>query len=120
MGNIIIIIFIGIVAGWLSGLIGIGGGVIIVPALMFILGYSIKDAQGTSIAALIPPIGIVAAYVFYKNGHVEIKTALLLALGFVLGAFLGAKTNMVMSNALTEKAFAVVLMLIAVKILFFK
>ncbi len=120
MSNILVILLIGFVAGWLSGLVGIGGGVIIIPALIYFAGFSIKDAQGTSLAALVPPIGIVAAYIYYKHGNVQIKTAALLAAAFVVGGYLGAKTNLALSSPITEKVFAVTLIAIAVKMLFFK
>ena len=111
-------IILGIAAGWLSGMMGVGGGIIIVPALMMIFGFSLRDAQGTSLAAIMPPVGFLAAYTFYKNGNLDVKVALYIALGFILGAYLGAKTNYAIKKELMEKIFAVLLIFVAVRILF--
>jgi uncharacterized membrane protein YfcA len=111
---------IGLAAGWLSGLMGIGGGVIIVPALMFIYGFSLRDAQGTSLGAILAPVGILAAYTFHQNGNLNIKAAALIALGFFFGALLGAKTNYLIKREYMEKIFATLLILIAVRIFFKK
>lgn len=118
MNQIVITLLIGLAAGWLAGLVGIGGGIIIVPALMFFLDFAIQKAQGTSIAAMIPPIGIFAAYVFYKNGNVDIKTSSYIALGFLGGAFLGAYSNHLLTGKVIEKVFALALIVIAIKLLF--
>lgn len=120
MANVVIILLIGFFAGWLSGLVGIGGGVVIIPALIYFAGFTIKNAQGTSVAALVPPIGIIAAYVYYKSGYVDVKTAALLSGAFVFGGYLGARTNLLISSPVTDKIFAFVLIAIAVKMLFFK
>ena len=86
--TIIAFIFLGVVAGTLSGLIGIGGGVIIVPALVFLFGLSQQTAQGTTIALMIPPIGLLAACTYYQKGFVDVKIAALVCLGFVVGGLL--------------------------------
>ena len=91
MNDIAGLLLLGLFAGWLSGLVGIGGGIIIVPALIFFFAFSFRTAQGTSIAALAPPIGLLAASVYYKQGNVDIKAAALIAVGFFVGGFLGAK-----------------------------
>ncbi len=93
---------LGLVAGWLSGLIGIGGGIIMVPALMFLFALSLRTAQGTSIAALAPPIGILAAYVYYKQGNVDVRAAGLIAVGFLIGGFLGAKSNYLLNKEIRK------------------
>jgi uncharacterized membrane protein YfcA len=85
---------IGLAAGWLSGLMGIGGGVIIVPALMFIYGFSLRDAQGTSLGAILAPVGILAAYTFHQNGNLNIKAAALIALGFFLWGIAWSKNKL--------------------------
>ncbi|MBS1637532.1 MAG: sulfite exporter TauE/SafE family protein [Bacteroidetes bacterium] len=113
------LIALGILAGYLSGLVGIGGGIIIVPALMFFLNFAIRDAQGTSLAALIPPVGILAVYDFYKNGNVNVTAAAIIALSFFIGAFLGAKTNHLLRKEVIEKVFACMLLVIALKMLLF-
>lgn len=81
----------GIAVGVLSGLLGIGGGVVIVPGLMLLFGFSQAEAQGTSLAVMIPPIGLFAALVYYQNGYVRLPVVSLIALGFMAGAFLGAR-----------------------------
>lgn len=115
--NTIIAIIIGLVSGWLSGLVGIGGGIIIVPALMYILHFSVRDAQGTSIAALAPPIGLLAAYIFYKSGNVNINVSFLIAIGFVIGSYFGAKSNYQLNPVIVEKILAFTLIAIGIKML---
>src|SRR3990167_7151418 len=87
----IIYIFLGIVSGTLSGLIGIGGGIIIIPALVFLFGLSQHEAQGTTLALMVPPIGLLAALQYYQQGHVNLKIAAFVCIGFFLGGWLGAK-----------------------------
>jgi uncharacterized membrane protein YfcA len=111
---------LGLIAGWLSGLIGIGGGVIIVPALMFLFAFSLRTTQGTSIAVLAPPIGIMAAYVYYKQGNVDIKAAGLIAVGFLIGGFLGAKSNYLLNKEAVGKLMAILLIVSGIKMLFTK
>lgn len=110
-------VLLGLVAGALSGLIGIGGGIIIVPALVFFFGFTQLKAQGTTIALMIPPIGLLAAWTYYRQGYVDVTAALLVCLGFVLGGLLGATVATGLSNALLEKVFGVVLLFIALKML---
>lgn len=85
------LLLFGTAIGVLSGVLGIGGGVILVPGLMLLFGYSQPEAQGTSLAVMIPPIGIFAALVYYQHGYVHVPVVALIALGFLLGAFGGAK-----------------------------
>ncbi len=117
MSEIIQYILLGIAAGVLSGLIGIGGGVIIVPALVFLFGFSQHQAQGTTLALLVPPIGILAAWTYYKQGYVDIRIAALVAFGFLLGSVFGARIATGLSNAILEKVFGVALLLIAIKMI---
>lgn len=114
------LLLLGLFAGWLSGMVGIGGGIIIVPALMFLFGFSLRTGQGTSIAALAPPIGLLAAYVYYKQGDVDIKAAGLIAVGFFIGGFLGAKSNYLLKKEVVEKIMAIVLIIIGAKMFFSK
>lgn len=115
--TLLILLIIGLVAGLISGLVGIGGGIIIVPALVLILGFSQKMAQGTTLALLIPPIGIFAALTYYKQGHVNIYAAVLIIIGFVVGSFIGAKYLTHLSNITVTRIFAVFLIAIAIKML---
>jgi uncharacterized protein len=115
---IILYILLGLFAGALSGLIGIGGGVIIVPVLVFLFGFSQQMAQGTTIALMVPPIGILAAWTYYQKGYVDVKVASLVCLGFVVGGLLGAKFATGLSSVLLEKIFGGILLVIALKMLF--
>lgn len=113
-------LLLGLVAGALSGLIGIGGGVIIVPSLIFLLGFSQHEAQGTTLALLVPPIGILAAWTYYQQGYVDVRAAVLICLGFFWGGLLGAKVATSLPNVLLEKIFGGALLLIALKMIFSK
>ena len=110
-------LLLGLVAGTLSGLIGIGGGTIIVPALVFLFGFSQHLAQGTTLALLVPPIGILAAWTYYKQGYVDLHIAALICLGFFFGGFLGAKFATGLSSVVLERIFGVALLLIALKMI---
>jgi len=118
MVNGILLIILGLVAGILSGLIGIGGGTIIVPALILFFGFSQHMALGTTLALLIPPVGILAVWIYYRDGYVDFHTASLICIGFLFGAFLGARIATNLSNVLLERIFGVVLLLIALKMIF--
>jgi uncharacterized protein len=120
MLNILPYIFLGLVAGVLSGLIGIGGGTIIVPALVFIFGFSQHVAQGTTLALLVPPIGLLAAWTYYREGYVDLGVAAYICAGFFLGGLAGAKMAAGLSNVLLERIFGVALLLIALKMIFAK
>jgi hypothetical protein len=113
-------LILGIVAGTLSGLIGIGGGVILVPALVILFGFSQHAAQGTTLALMVPPIGILAAWTYYRHGYVDLKIAGFICAGFIIGGLLGAKFATGVSNVLLERIFGVTLLLISLKMLFAK
>ena len=113
MINILLYILIGLFAGAISGLIGIGGGIIIVPALIYLFKFSQHAAQGTTLAMLIPPIGILAALAYYKQGHVNLPAAGFICLGFVIGGFLGAKYAVGVPEVVLRKIFGVCLLFIA-------
>jgi len=120
MTNILLCLLLGLTAGILSGLIGIGGGVIIVPALVLLFGLSQHSAQGTTLALMVPPIGLLAAWTYYKNGFVDLKIAGLVCLGFFIGGLLGAKIAAPVSDTLLAKIFGVALLLVGIKMIFFK
>ena len=109
----ILYVVLGVVAGMASGLIGIGGGIIVVPALIYIFGFSQHAAQGTTLAMLIPPIGLLAAWAYYKQGYVNIPVAGLICLGFVLGGYFGAKIAIGFPDVILRKIFGVCLLVIA-------
>lgn len=116
--TILIIILVGIAAGMLSGLVGVGGGIIIVPALVYFVGFSQKTAQGTSLALILLPVGILAVLQYYKQGHIDLKIVGLLALGFIAGSFFGSKIALSLPQDTVKKIFAVLLIIIAIKMLF--
>lgn len=113
-------VLLGIVAGVLSGIIGIGGGIIIVPSLIYFFKFSQQQAQGTTLALLVPPIGILAAWTYYKQGFVDLKTAGLIVIGFFIGALFGAIYSTHISADLLRKVFAVILVLVGIKMFFQK
>lgn len=116
--TILILLIIGVVAGILSGLVGVGGGIVIVPALVFFLGFSQKMAQGTSIGILLLPIGILAVWQFYKAGYIDMKSVWLVSLGFLVGGYLGSKIALSLPQDTLKKIFAIILLLVSLKILF--
>ncbi|MBC7447723.1 MAG: TSUP family transporter, partial [Hymenobacteraceae bacterium] len=109
----------GVPAGSLSGPVGIGGGVVIVPALMFGLGLSQHTAQGTSLAVLSLPVVGLGALTYYRNGHVNLPVALLIAGGFVVGGLFGGRLANALPADTIRKVFAVLLLVVGVKLLFF-
>jgi uncharacterized membrane protein YfcA len=117
--TIVLLIIVGVAAGMLSGLVGLGGGVIIVPALVFLLGFSQYQATGTSLGILLLPAGIFAVMNYYKKGYIDIKVVLLIFAGFLIGGYLGSKISLSLPQTTLKKIFAVVLILIAGKVLFF-
>ena len=116
--TILIIILVGIAAGILSGLVGVGGGIIIVPALVYFIGFSQKTAQGTSLALIMLPVGIFGVIQYYKQGYVDYKIVGILAIGFLAGSFFGSKLALSVSQETLKKIFAVLMIIIAFKMLF--
>lgn len=115
----LIFLLLGLSAGAASGLVGIGGGIIIIPVLVFLCKFTQQQAQGTTLALMVPPIGLLAAWQYYKNGYVDLKAAALICLGFILGGWLGAKLATSLSNLWLEKIFGGLLISIGIKMLFF-
>jgi uncharacterized membrane protein YfcA len=117
---LLILIVIGIVTGAMAGMLGIGGAIIMIPALVFFMGFSQQMAQGTSLAVMLPPIGILAAYNYYKAGQVNIKFAIILAVAFLIGSYFGSKFALTLPQPLLKKIFGVLLLLVAAKMLLSK
>ncbi len=118
--QVILILFLtGIAAGLLAGMVGVGGGIIIVPALVYFLGMSQFGAQGTSLALLMLPVGILGVIQYYKQGYVDYKFVAVIAIGFLAGSFFGSKISLSLPQETVKKFFAVLMILIAVKMLFF-
>ena len=120
MTSTILFILIGIVAGILSGMFGIGGGIIIVPALMYICGFSQLKAQGTSLAVLLPPVGIFAFIEYYKKGQVNVHAGIIIVIFLVLGSILGSRIAQNLPADILKKCFAVLMILISLKLIFSK
>lgn len=117
---ILIFIVIGIITGVMAGMLGIGGAIIMIPALVFLLGISQQSAQGTSLAVMLPPVGIIAAYNYYKAGHVNIQFAIILAVFFLLGSYFGSKMALTIPQNVLKKIFGILLLLVAAKMLLSK
>ncbi|NLJ42045.1 MAG: sulfite exporter TauE/SafE family protein [Bacteroidales bacterium] len=117
---ILLLILIGIVTGFTAGMLGIGGAIIMIPALVFLLGLSQQNAQGTSLAVMLPPIGILAAYNYYKAGNVNLKFALILAATFIIGSYFGSKLAINLPQPVLKKIFGLLLLLVAARMLFTK
>ena len=120
MANILLYLLLGLIAGVASGLIGIGGATIIIPALVLLLGMSQHMAQGTTLAMMVPPIGILAAWTYYQKGFVDLKIAGLMCIGFLIGGLLGAKFAIGMPEQILKKIFGIFLFIISVRMIFFK
>lgn len=120
VSTIIILLIIGSITGIMAGMLGIGGGLIVIPALVMVMGMSQQAAQGTSLAMMLPPIGILAAYNYYKAGHVDIKIALVLAVTFIIGSYFGSRLAVKLPQEVLKKIFGVFLLLVAVKMLLWK
>lgn len=118
--EILLFILLGIFAGALAGMIGIGGGIIIVPALIYLFSFSQKMAQGTTLALLVPPIGILAAWTYYKAGFVDVKAAAFIITGFIIGSFFAARYAVNIEDSLLTKIFGVFLLAVAVKMIISK
>lgn len=114
----ILLLALGLVAGVASGLVGIGGGIIVVPALVFLFHLSQHQAQGTTLALLVPPIGLLAAWAYYQQGFVDIRIAALICVGFVLGGLLGAKLSLGLSDTTLQRVFGVALLIIGARMIF--
>ena len=104
--------------GTLSGLFGIGGGILLIPGLMLLFGFTQAEAQGTSLAAMIPPIGLFAALVYYRAGHVQLPVAGMIALGFALGAYLGALLLPYVPLSVLRVCFGVLLLYVGFSFVF--
>ena len=115
--NYFLLLSIGLAAGVLSGLLGIGGGIFIIPALVFLLGFSQHLAQGTTLAMMVPPIGLLAAWAYYSKGYVDLKVAGLMCIGFFIGGFFGAKFATAIPDAMLSRIFGVAMLLISIKMI---
>ncbi|MBN1622609.1 MAG: sulfite exporter TauE/SafE family protein [Endomicrobiales bacterium] len=118
--NFLLYLLLGLIAGTLSGLLGIGGGIIIVPTLVYMFGFTQHLAQGTTLALMVPPIGLLAAWTYYKNGNVNLSVAVLVCLGFFFGGLLGAKIASGLSNEVLRKFFGIMMLIVSLHMIFTK
>jgi uncharacterized membrane protein YfcA len=118
--TLIILIIVGFIAGILGGFIGIGGGLIIVPALVFFLGMTQFQAQGTSLAMMLPPIGILAVLNYSKTDNLNWKYAAILAGAFIIGGYFGSKLSLSLSPVHVKRIFGVLMIFAALKMIFNK
>jgi len=115
--TVIALVIIGLFAGILSGLVGVGGGILIIPLLIILLGFTQHQAQGTALFAMLPPIGILAALNYYKEGFVKYEYALVIALAFVLGGYFGSKLAISLPEQIVRRVFGLVMLIGAIKLL---
>lgn len=120
ISTIIVLILIGLFAGVFSGMIGLGGGLIIIPALIYLLHMDQFSAQGTSIALMLPPIGLLAAINYYKVGALNVRYALIIALTFFIGGYFGSKFALSLPADTVKKVFAFTLIVVAIRMLWEK
>ena len=116
--TILILIIIGLAAGILGGLVGVGGGIIIVPSLVYFLSFSQKSAQGTSLGLLLLPVGIFGVIQYYKQGQIDLKVVAIISIGFLAGSYFGSRIALSLPQETIKKIFAIMLLLIGFKMLF--
>jgi len=107
--TILLLILVGLAAGVLSGMVGVGGGIIVVPALVLLLGFSQHEAQGTSLGLLLLPVGILAVINYYNKGYIDLKVVGIMSIAFIAGAWLGSKLSLSLPQDTVKKIFAIVL-----------
>ncbi|HHV24091.1 MAG: TSUP family transporter [Methanosarcina sp.] len=115
MEGLVVYILIGVTAGILSGLFGIGGGVIIIPALIFLEGFSQLKAQGTSLVALLPPVGILAFFEYYKRGYADLYAGIIICTAMIISAKFGAQLATSLPLDVMRKAFGIFVILVGMK-----
>ncbi|MGZ3865297.1 MAG: sulfite exporter TauE/SafE family protein [Bacteroidia bacterium] len=120
MNEVLILLVVGLAAGFLSGMVGVGGGIIIVPALVYFLGFNQHQAQGTTLFMFLFPIGIFGVMTYYKAGHVDWKAALFICSTFIAGSFFGAKLAVNIDQATVKKIFGALIIIMGARMLFWK
>ena len=120
MNSILILLAIGVAAGMLSGLVGVGGGIIIVPVLVYLLGYSQHAAQGTTLFLFMLPVGALGVYNYYKAGNVDIRAAFIIGSTFIVGSYFGSKLALAIDQNTVKKIFGVIILFVSIKMIFGK
>jgi len=118
--NIFIYVLLGLTAGALSGILGIGGGIIVIPALVFFFSMPQLTAQGTTLAMMLPPIGLLAAWTYYRHGYVDVTAAAFICAGFLIGGLFGAKLAVALPGDIIKKIFGIFLFAVSLRMIFFK
>lgn len=116
----VLYVILGLVAGTFGGLFGIGGAIIIIPALVYLFGLTQHQAQGTTLAIMVAPVGLLAAMRYYQSGNVNLSIAIFICLGFFVGGFIGAHFVQYVPGLLLKKMFGVLLLLISMQMIFGK
>jgi uncharacterized membrane protein YfcA len=116
MHHLLLVLVIGLIAGILGGFFGVAGGVIIVPALIFLIGMPTQAAIGTSLGALLPPVGIFGAWVYWRQGALNWRYAAMLAVGLAIGAYFGAEVATQLSGLVLRRLFALLLLALAIRL----
>lgn len=120
MNTVLILLGIGLLAGFLSGLIGIGGGIVIVPLLVYLFSISQKTAQGTTLFMFLFPVGILGVYNYHKAGLIDYKMAAIMAVTFIIGSYFGGKTVVAIDTKIVKQIFGAIIILVGFKMLFDK
>ncbi len=120
LSSLFILIIIGLLSGFISGFVGVGGGVLMIPLMIFLLGFTQFEAQGTAIFAMLPPIGILAALNYFKQGYVKWEYAVVIAFTFVIGGYFGSKVSLNLSPTIVKRVFGFIMLFIGVKMIFSK
>ncbi|MFN4854704.1 MAG: sulfite exporter TauE/SafE family protein [Bacteroidota bacterium] len=118
--SLIFLLLVGLFAGFLSGMVGIGGGILIVPVLVYFFGFSQHKAQGTTLFLFVLPVGILGAYNYYKSGNIDIKTALVICATFVFGSYFGSKLTLSLDQLTVKRIFGIFILLISLKMIWGK
>jgi uncharacterized protein len=120
MQSVYILLIVGLLAGALSGMVGVGGGIIVVPVLVYFLGFSQHEAQGTTLFMFLLPIGILGVMNYYKAGFVNFNTALIVGSTFVIGSYFGSKLAISLDQKMVKQIFGVIIVLLGIKMIFWK
>jgi len=117
LAQALILIIAGLMAGFIGGTLGVGGGIIMVPTLVFILGFTQHEAQGTSLATMLAPIGILAVINYYREGYVNMRFAAILMITFVIGSYVGSKFAVSLSDKSLKQIFGILMLVVGLKMI---